>query len=125
MRLLVWALLAASPALAQGAGEIRGSVVDTRGGEALSNVAVQLVGTAFHATTDATGHFRIGPLPSGDYTLNVSTVGYHLAKKAFHLDPGETKDFDVVLTPDTLQQTETVNAQATPFETARQDSPST
>jgi hypothetical protein len=125
MRLLVWALLAAVSAAAQAPGEIRGSVVDTRGGEALSNVAVQLVGTESRTTTDAAGHFRIGALPPGDYTLNVSTVGYHLAKKAFHLDAGETKEFEVVLTPDTLRQTETVQAQATPFETARQDSPAT
>jgi hypothetical protein len=125
MRLLVCALFAAVPALAQAAGEIRGSVVDTQGGEALSNVAVQLVGTAFRATTDSAGRFRIGEIPAGDYTLNVSTVGYHLAKKGFHLDAGETKEFEVVLTPDTLRQTETVDAQATPFDTARQDSPST
>jgi hypothetical protein len=125
MRLVLWALLAAGPVLAQGSGDIRGSVVDTRGGEALSNVAVQLVGTGFRSTTDATGHFHIGELPPGDYTLNVSTVGYHLAKKSFHLEAGETKEFEVVLTPDTLRQTETVQAQATPFETARQDSPST
>lgn len=124
MRLLVCALFAAA-AFAQTTGEIRGSVVDQRGGEALSNVAVQLVGTSFHTTSDNAGHFYLDGLPPGDYTLNVSTVGYHLAKKAFHLAAGGVQDFDVVLTPDTLRQTETVEAQADPFETARQDSPST
>jgi hypothetical protein len=34
---------------AQPAAEVRGSVVDARGGEALSSVAVQLVGGAYRA----------------------------------------------------------------------------
>jgi hypothetical protein len=121
MRLLLALVLAAS-AFSQ-TGEIRGSVVDARGGEPLSNVAIRLAATDYRATTDPTGHFRIQSIPSGDYVLNVSTVGYRLATKPFHLDPGETKDFDVVLSPDTLRQTETVEARADPFETARRDSP--
>jgi hypothetical protein len=104
------------------AADIRGVVVDGRGGEPLSNVAVQAA--SYRTTTDSTGHFHIA-LDAGDYTLNVSTVGYHLVKKAFHIETGETREFEVVLTPDTLRQTDTVEVQAGPFETARQDSPST
>ena len=71
---------------------MRGSVVDARGGEALSNVVVQLVGAAYRGTTDSAGHFRIAGVTAGDYVLNVSTVGYHLLKKSFHLDAGAIKD---------------------------------
>jgi len=106
-------------------GQIQGSVVDARGGEALANVQVQLAGAALRATTDSGGHFRIAGIAPGDYTVDISTVGYHLAKKDFHLDAGETKDFEVVLSPDTFHQTETVVARPDPFETMRQDSPST
>jgi hypothetical protein len=105
------------------AAEIRGTVVDGRGGEPLSNVAVQAA--SYRTTSDSAGRFHIAAIEPGDYTLNVSTVGYHLVKKAFHLELGETKEFEVVLTPDTLRQTDTVEVQAGPFETARQDSPST
>lgn len=105
--------------------QIQGSVVDARGGEALANVQVQLAGVALRSTTDSSGHFRIAGIAPGDYTVNISTVGYHMAKKDFHLDAGETKDFEVVLSPDTFHQTETVVARPDPFETARQDSPST
>jgi hypothetical protein len=122
MRLFLATLFAAS-AFAQTPGAIRGSVVDARGGEALSNVAIQLVGTEHRATTDARGQFRIDGVAPGDYTLNVSTVGYRLAKKAFHLDAGAAQEFEIVLAPDTLRQTETVEAKADPFETARRDSP--
>ena len=71
-------LLLAGVLQAQPGAEVRGSVVDARGGEALSNVAVQLVGGAWRATTDSSGRFRITGIAAGDYVLNVSTVGYHL-----------------------------------------------
>src|ERR1035437_7903107 len=118
-------LLAAAASHAQPVAEVRGSVVDARGGEALSNVVVQLVGGAYRATTDSAGRFRIPGVAAGDYVLNVSTVGYHLLKKSFHLDAGETKDFEVILSPETFRQTDSVEVQASPFEPARQDSPST
>ena len=103
--------------------EIRGSVVDVRGGEALSDVQIQLAGTAYRATSDAAGQFHLGAIPSGDYVLNVSTVGFHMEKHNFHLDEGEKKEFSVVLTPDTLRQTTTVAEMTDPFDTARGDSP--
>lgn len=117
---LAWALW---PAAALSAGEIHGNIVDARGGEALANVQVQLAGTAYRAVSDGGGRFAVTAIAAGDYTLEVSTVGYHLAKHAFHLDAEESKEFHVVLAPDTLRQTETVEAKADPFETARADSP--
>jgi hypothetical protein len=61
----------------------------------------------------------------GDYVLNVFTVGYHLLRQSFHLDAMEVKEFEVILTPDTLRQTDKVEVKAAPFETIHQDSPST
>jgi hypothetical protein len=124
--ILLWSL-AAGTAQAQSPipGEIHGSAVDARGGEALANVEILLVGGAYRTTSDAAGHFRITGVAPGDYVLNASTVGYHLAKRPFHLDAGEIKEFEVILSADTFHQTETVEARIGPFETARQDSPST
>ncbi|MGA3098373.1 MAG: TonB-dependent receptor [Bryobacteraceae bacterium] len=116
--------LAVTPTYPQAPGEVRGSVVDARGGEPLSNVDVQLVGGAGRAATDETGHFRIAAVAPGDYVLNVSTIGYRLIKKPFHLDAGEAKDFEVILSPDTFRQTDSVEVTAGPFDTVRQDSPS-
>src|SRR4051812_42038241 len=115
MRPLIWLALTL-PAFAQ-TGEIRGTVVDARGGEALGNVAIQLVGGDYRATTDAAGRFHLSAIAPGDYSLTVSTVGYRLEKKPFRLEAGETKDFEVVLSPDTLRHSDTVVVQATPFET--------
>src|SRR4051812_930123 len=116
-------LLAALPALAQ-TGGIRGSIVDARGGEPLASVQVQLTGTPHRAVSDDKGEFQIDGVAPGDYVLSVSTVGYHVAKRAFRLDPGERKEFDVVISADNLRQNDTVVERTDPFETARQDSPS-
>src|SRR5262245_12962546 len=110
----VLTLSAAVAAFAQTA-EVRGSVVDARGGETLSSVVVQLVATSYRATTDASGKFRIPAIPAGDHTLNISTVGYRLVKRPIHLDPGDIKEFEVVLSPATFHQTDSVEVSAGPF----------
>jgi hypothetical protein len=124
-----WSLLTLAlwviPAPAQEAGEVRGSVVDARGGEALSNVAVELVGGPYRTTTDAEGRFSISAVEPGDYVLNVSTVGYRLIKKPFHIDAGDIQEFDCILSPDTFRQTDSVEVKAGPFDLARDDNPST
>ena len=92
LRLLVFGALALmSPAQAQTSGEVRGSVVDARGGEALAKVEILLGSGGYRTTTDSTGHFVLKEVAPGDYVLNVSTVGYHLIKKAFHLDAVDNK----------------------------------
>jgi hypothetical protein len=62
-------------------------------------------------------------VPPGDYVLNVSTVGYHLVKKPFHLEAGAAMEFEVVLSPDTFHQTDTVEAKTSPFDAVHPDSP--
>jgi len=121
---LICGWLACLPLWAQATGDVRGVVVDARGGEALGNVAVSLVGGAYRITTDAHGRFNIPAVSPGDYVLHVSTVGYHLLKRPIHVDAGKVLDFEVVLTPDTLRQTETVEVKSGPFDMAPQDSPS-
>jgi hypothetical protein len=124
--ILICSLLTTVAGYAQQApGEVRGTVVDARGGEMLSNVVIQLVGGSYRTTTDEAGKFQIASVASGDYVLNVSTVGYRLIKKPFHLDPGEAKDFEITLSPDTFRQTDTVEVKSAPFDIASQDSPST
>jgi len=109
------ALLFSQWCIAQ-SGQVAGSIADARGGEALTKVDVQLAGTAYRARSDEQGHFQIAGVPPGDYVLNVTTVGYRLAKKPFHLDAGETKQFDVILSPGALTQTDSVDVKAGPFE---------
>jgi hypothetical protein len=106
-------------------GEVRGSVVDARSGEALANVEILLVGGSYRVISDATGHFHLTNVAPGDYVLTASTVGYHLVKRPFHIDALEIREFEIVLSNDAFRQTETVEAKLGPFESVHQDSPST
>jgi CarboxypepD_reg-like domain/TonB-dependent Receptor Plug Domain len=115
---LAWA------ASAQTTGQISGLVVDARGGETLARVEILLDNGALRTTTADDGKFHLAGIAPGDYVLNVSTVGYHLAKKSFHLDPGGAAEFEIVLSPDTFHQTDSVEVQASPFDSAHSDSPS-
>jgi hypothetical protein len=100
-----------------------GSVVDARGGEALARVEILLDHGSYRTATGGDGKFRLSGVAAGDYVLSASTVGYHLVKKPFHLDSGGSVEFEIVLSPDTFHQTDTVEVQASPFDTARSDSP--
>jgi len=54
-------------------------------------VFLKRVGGSYRTTTDEAGKFQIASVASCDYVLNVSTVGYRLIKKPFHLDPGKPR----------------------------------
>ena len=109
---------------AQEPGEIRGIVLDVRGGEPLARVEVQLLGTNHQAVTDGQGRFSLPQVTPGDYLLHVSTVGYRLLKKQFTLAAGEIREFEIALSPESFRRTETIEVRAGPFELEQYDSPS-
>src|SRR5687767_9612530 len=90
------------------AAQVRGKVVDARGGEPLERVRVQLAGTTHTAVTDSSGRFAIENIPEGEYSLNAETVGYRLIKKAFHIGAEETQEYEIVLSSDTFRRTDAV-----------------
>ena len=116
--LLACALLAPPPAA------IRGVVLDAQSAEPLARVRIQLTGTPHQTLTDDQGRFAFPALAPGDYILQVATVGYRLLKKNFTLAPGDLQEFEVILSPDTFRQTDSIEVRADPFDLARQDSPS-
>lgn len=127
-------LICASLCFAQGDGGlsgVAGTIADAHGGEAMANVAVQLLeaqagGGAVRRQTvsDSAGRFLLEAIEPGDYVLSVSTVGYHVVKQPFSLSAGEKKQFEVVLSSDKTARTDTVDVTAGPFDTTRDDSPS-
>ena len=97
------------------AQEIRGRVFDAATGEQLSRVRIQLSGGAWEGQTDGEGRFASARLLPGEYTLQISTVGYLPLKQSFTVAEGEIKNFDVALTTEVLRRTESVEVTAGPF----------
>jgi len=57
------------------AGDLLGRVSDSSGAHSLGGAQIEIVGTNYRAVTDASGEYRIGGLPAGEYTVIVRYVG--------------------------------------------------
>src|SRR5581483_8964443 len=95
---------------------VTGVVRDAKTGEPLSKVLVALADPPRKLITGAHGEFDFGSLPPGDYSLKLATVGYRMLQFRFHLDDGESKELQVVLSPDSAQPTDRVEVRADPFD---------
>lgn len=67
-----------------------GHVIDKTTGEHLSFVTVALKGTVLNTVTDKTGHYFLKNLPEGEFTLEVSMLGYETESRRVTLKKGET-----------------------------------
>jgi hypothetical protein len=118
-------LIAAVSAVAQESpGEVSGRVVSSRDNQPLALVEVQLEGTSFRSVTTENGSFHITGVPGGNYVLRTAVVGYYSVHQELALSAGETKNFDVVLTPSNTKLTQTVDVSADPFELGTETSAS-
>jgi hypothetical protein len=111
--LVVWAAASAD------GGVLTGVVRDSRTGEPMARVAVQLAGAGKQALTGADGSFDFGEVAAGEYSLRASTVGYRLLQTRITLEAGDRKALEVSLTPDSFQATERIEVRADPFDLAR------
>ena len=118
-------LIAAVPAVAQDSvGEVTGRVVSSRDNQPLALVEIQIQSTSFRSVTTDDGSFRITGVPAGQHVLQVSIVGYYTLHEEFAVAAGESKNFDIVLTPSNAKVAETVNVLADPFQVGIQTSAS-
>ncbi|HEX5829771.1 MAG TPA: SusC/RagA family TonB-linked outer membrane protein [Gemmatimonadaceae bacterium] len=119
-RLLLAALAAvacaASPALAQGNGSIRGRVVDAASQRALPDVQVGVVGTQLGAVTAASGEFTIANVPAGAHTVQVRRIGFAPVTRQVTVQAGAEARLDVAIAASATQLDQVVvtgTAQAT------------
>ncbi len=103
------------------AAEIKGTVKNVAGGEALAQVQVSVLEAGRDTVTAGDGTFLVQNLAPGNYTLRFSAVGYRLSTFVFSLTAGEIKEFDVALVPDNFRHTETVRVNGDIFQ--QEDSP--
>jgi TonB-dependent receptor len=93
--LVLLLLCAATQMMAQGAGNIKGTVKDGQTGEPLPSANVSVVGTSLGAVTDVEGRFMLRGVPAGARTLRASYLGYKPKDVQVTVRAGEdiTQDF--------------------------------
>jgi iron complex outermembrane receptor protein len=77
-------------------------VVDAETGEALVGAVLRVVELALSDVAHADGSLHFGPVPPGSWTVSASRLGYRTATRIVQVDPGETVDVELRLTPSPL-----------------------
>ena len=127
MKRLFSALVAAlCVVLSAGAQEtdahIYGHVIDRNSGEHLPYIVVMLKGTTIGVTTENTGHYMMRNVPEGNFTVEVSAIGYKTQTREVNIRKGKSYEINFTLEEDHVQ-IEGVIVSATRSETTRKMSP--
>jgi len=103
--LMLFLLFMPSAIFAQGKGSISGTVLDETG-QALSGANVSLKGMNKNASADMNGEYRFSNLPAGNYTVQVSSIGYKKTERKIVLKDGEShrEDFSVESESESLSE---------------------
>ena len=99
-----------------------GHVVDTKTGEHLPYVTIQLKGTTIGTTTDHTGHYFLKNLPEGTFTMVVKFLGYKTVERTVTVQHNTTQEVNFSLSTDDVAIDEVV-VSANRNETARRLAP--
>lgn len=100
-------MIGSAVAFANGYGRVAGKLVDSETGEPLIGANVFLDGTTIGAASDLDGKFDITKIPSGNYTVVVSMLGYTIRKMTdVKIFPGETFSLNVALPPEAIESEE-------------------
>jgi len=108
-------------------GTLRGTVQDISGGRILSaKIVVRTAESALQreATSDERGEFRIDDLAPGRYQVVVTADGFARAGSDVKVNISSVQEITVVLKPQTMQQTVSVQGQASSITTQSIDSAS-
>jgi len=100
---------------------IHGKITDQETGEPLPGITVSLPNTVWGTITDAAGSFVLDKLPSGEYTLKISAVGYESTSQRVQVPTSEPVNFRLVKAVILLNNEINVTAQR--FESQTFDSP--
>lgn len=94
--LVVLFLISLQFSYAQNTGAIKGSVVSSAA-NALSDVNVEVKGLQIGDQTNNRGEFFLRNVPQGNYTLQISYVGYETQHLKVNVQSGETTDVSSVI----------------------------
>lgn len=108
-RLLVYWVLGLPLALPANAQSARGTIsghIRSENGEPLPGINVGIDGTAYGASTNEQGRFKINRIPAGNYTLSVSGVGYQTQQQSVVVRANQTTVLNYQLNSQTSELSE-------------------
>ncbi|MDO5665105.1 MAG: TonB-dependent receptor [Bacteroidia bacterium] len=122
--LFVWTnSQAVEPQTRETDAHIFGHVLDKKTKEHLPYITIRLKGTTIGITTDATGHYFLRNLPVGNFTLEVTMIGFKTITKDVVIKAKTTQEIDFELEEETVSLDEVV-VSANRNETTRRMAPS-
>jgi outer membrane receptor protein involved in Fe transport len=94
---------------AQNNAIITGKVIDKQSGEELTGANILIEGTTIGAASDLNGYYRVENIPTGNYNIRASMIGYASFKVTdVVLNPGETKIINFALQYETIETGEVI-----------------
>jgi len=99
---------------------INGHVTDARTNEHLPFVNIAVKGTVIGITTDATGHYFLKDMPTGEFTVAASAIGYKTREYTLVIEAHTTIELNFALDEQSLALGEVV-VTATRNETRKQE----
>ena len=106
--LALFLILMISASSIYGAGNIKGVVTDSLSNDALYGANVILVGTSLGAATGVEGEYSIINIPSGNYTLRFSYIGYKMIEIPVSITDNKQMEINIQLAPDIYEGEEVV-----------------
>jgi iron complex outermembrane receptor protein len=88
-------------------GSIQGKITSEKG-DPLTSINLSIEGTSLGAASDSNGNFLIQNIPTGEYTLVASGVGFIATKQKVKVSTNKTTDLNLQLNESTNQLSEVV-----------------
>ncbi len=82
---------------------VTGTVTDAETNQPLSDVNIIISGTPFGTTSGVDGNFDLFGLPSGEYTLEASMIGYKIVRIPLTVVTDSLRQMNIQLVPTVLQ----------------------
>ncbi|MCM8568264.1 TonB-dependent receptor [Gramella jeungdoensis] len=89
-------LISLQMGFSQDSGSLKGKVANING-EMISEVNIEIQGTGIGTKTNDNGSFMIDKVPTGNYLLRVSYVGFASKEIAFSIKPAETTTLPLII----------------------------
>ena len=101
---------------------IQGHVTDSKTGEHLPYITVILKGTQIGTQTSSSGHYSLRNVPTGQYELIATAIGYSDSSISIEVRPGESQEVNISISEEQLLL-DGVVVSATRSHTSRKESP--